>query len=91
MLKLSNQARELEWLLDALRETLASLKSGLEECAVLLSPDHGSKTLVLSSLRSESIKGFATRSGTRVIKGVRMGTLTWSGNKLTESLSGYTS
>lgn len=65
------KARELEWLLDSLQETFNSLKNGLEDCANLLSPEIGATTLVLSSLRSESIKGFVTRHGCRIVKGVR--------------------
>jgi len=64
------QARELEWLLVQLRETLRSLKAGLEECAALLAPSENGSTLVLSSVRSESLKGVVTRIGTRITKGV---------------------
>lgn len=66
------QACELEWLLNTLQETLASLKSGLEECVALLAPQEPGSTLALSSLRSESVKGFVTRVGTRVVKGVSL-------------------
>lgn len=62
-------ARELTWLLSSLQETLAALKAGLEDCARLLAPQEPGSTLVLSSLRSESLKGFVTRIGTRVVKG----------------------
>ena len=63
-------ARELQWFLENIHsETLASLKAGLEECDRLLSPQSGAHTLVLSSLRSESVKGFVTRTGTRIVKG----------------------
>ena len=65
-----SQARELEWLLVQLRETLQSLKAGLEECAALLAPSENGSTLVLSSVRSESLKGLITRIGTRITKGV---------------------
>ncbi|MCJ1226130.1 hypothetical protein MMC12_002779 [Toensbergia leucococca] len=71
-------ARELEWLLNTLQETLASLKSGLEECIALLAPKEPGSTLALSSLRSESVKGFVTRVGTRIVKGdihLRLATL----------------
>ncbi|MCJ1474529.1 hypothetical protein MMC13_003187 [Lambiella insularis] len=71
-------ARELEWLLNSLQETLASLKSGLEECIALLAPNEPGSTLVVSSMRSESVKGFLTRVGTRIVKGdihVRLQTL----------------
>ncbi|OCL07355.1 hypothetical protein AOQ84DRAFT_60450 [Glonium stellatum] len=65
----ASQARELEWLLTELRETLQSLKEGLEKCAALLAPSENGSTLVLSSLRSESLKGLITRIGTRIVKG----------------------
>lgn len=61
--------RELEWLLVSLQDTLRSLKAGLEECAALLAPREPGSTLVLSSLRSENLKGFITRVGTRIVKG----------------------
>jgi hypothetical protein len=66
-----SQARELEWLLRQLRETLQSLKAGLEETAALLAPSENGSTLVLSSVRSECLKGLVTRVGTRIVKGVR--------------------
>lgn len=62
-------ARELQWLLASLQEALHPLKVGLEECAALLAPTEPGATLVLSSLRSEALKGFLTRVGTRVVKG----------------------
>lgn len=62
-------ARELEWLLSALQDTLTSLKAGLEECAALLAPTEPGSTLVLSSLRSENLKGYITRLGARIVKG----------------------
>ncbi|CZT15069.1 uncharacterized protein RCC_00974 [Ramularia collo-cygni] len=62
-------ARELSWLLTCLQTTLRSLKSGLEECASLLAPAEPGSTLPLSSLRSEHLKGFITRVGTRIVKG----------------------
>lgn len=65
----STSARELEWLLSALQDTLASLKAGLEECATLLAPTEPGSTLVLSSLRSENLKGYITRLGGRIVKG----------------------
>ncbi len=66
-----SQQRELEWLLVQLKETLQSLKAGLEECAALLAPSENGSTLVLTSVRSESLKGLVTRIGTRIVKGVR--------------------
>ncbi|KAH8694333.1 RAVE subunit 2/Rogdi [Phaeosphaeriaceae sp. PMI808] len=65
----ASQARELKWLLVQLRETLQSLKAGMEECATLLAPSENGSTLVLSSVRSESLKGVITRIGTRITKG----------------------
>ncbi|KAJ6280631.1 uroporphyrin-iii c-methyltransferase [Bipolaris maydis] len=65
----ASQARELEWLLVQLRETLQSLKAGLDECAALLAPSENGSTLVLTSVRSESLKGLITRIGTRITKG----------------------
>ncbi|RDL35932.1 Uncharacterized protein BP5553_06544 [Venustampulla echinocandica] len=62
-------ARELSWLLDSVQETLASLKSGLEECYALLAPIEPGSTLVTSSPRSESVKGHITRVGTTIVKG----------------------
>ncbi|KAI9842977.1 MAG: hypothetical protein M1837_006714 [Sclerophora amabilis] len=62
-------ARELEWLLASLQESLASLRSGLEECIALIAPQEPGSTLVLSSPRSDSVKGFVTRVGTRVVRG----------------------
>lgn len=64
----STTAAELSWLLNALQEALIALKSGLEECADLLAPREPGSTLVLSSLRSENLKGFITRVGTRIVK-----------------------
>ncbi|KAL2822129.1 Rogdi leucine zipper containing protein-domain-containing protein [Aspergillus cavernicola] len=61
--------RELEWLLRSLQDSLASLREGLHECAALLAPKEPGSTLVLSSLRSENVKGFVTRVGTKVVKG----------------------
>lgn len=60
---------ELQWLLQSLQSSLGSLKDGLEECAALLAPKEPGSTLVLSSLRSENVKGFVTRIGTKIVKG----------------------
>ncbi|KAL1959828.1 hypothetical protein VTO42DRAFT_973 [Malbranchea cinnamomea] len=62
-------ARESKWLLRSLQQSLASLREGLQECAALLSPNQPGSTLVLSSLRSETVKGFVTRVGTKIVKG----------------------
>lgn len=69
--ELVTKARELAWLLDSLQETLESLKSGLDDCYALLSPIEPGNTLVMSTPRSESIKGHVTRVGSRIAKGVR--------------------
>lgn len=61
--------RELEWLLVSLQETLKVLKAGLEDCANLVAPQEPDiTTLVLSTHRTESLKGFITLAGARVIK-----------------------
>ncbi|KAF7505107.1 hypothetical protein GJ744_001247 [Endocarpon pusillum] len=62
-------AKEVQWLLESLQDSLALLKEGLEECVALLAPKEPGSTLVLSSLRSESVKGFVTRVGTKIVKG----------------------
>ncbi|KAE8362804.1 Rogdi leucine zipper containing protein-domain-containing protein [Aspergillus caelatus] len=71
-------ARELEWLLRSLQDSLASLREGLHECAALLAPKEPGSTLVVSSVRSEIVKGFITRVGTEIVKGdiqLRLGSL----------------
>lgn len=64
------QASELRWLLDHLHENFASFKDGLEECVALLLPQEPGSTLALSTVRSESIKGYVTRVGAWIVKGV---------------------
>ncbi|KXX82322.1 hypothetical protein MMYC01_201318 [Madurella mycetomatis] len=63
------QERELDWLVEELRETLTNLKHGLEDCYALLAPIDPGSTLVLSTPRNEIVKGHITRVGTRIIKG----------------------
>lgn len=63
---------EVQWLLQSLQSTLQSLKAGLEECAALLAPTEPGSTLVMSSHKSETVKGVLTRVGTRVVKGVSL-------------------
>ncbi|KAL2065914.1 hypothetical protein VTL71DRAFT_3584 [Oculimacula yallundae] len=65
----ASTARELAWLLDSLQETLADLKSGLEDCYALLAPIEPGSTLVMSSPRSENVKGHVTRVGDAVVRG----------------------
>ncbi|KAK3335028.1 RAVE subunit 2/Rogdi [Neurospora tetraspora] len=63
------QERELDWLVQELRETLTNLKHGLEDCYALLAPIDPGSTLVLSTPRNEIVKGHITRVGTRIVKG----------------------
>ncbi|KAF8475621.1 Rogdi leucine zipper containing protein-domain-containing protein [Kalaharituber pfeilii] len=65
----ASAARELYWLLTSLQDTLSSLRSGLRECIALIQPTEPASTLVLSSSRSESLKGYVTRVGDRIVKG----------------------
>ena len=60
---------ELQWYLNFLQDQLGSLKEGLEDCVALLAPREPGSTLVLSSLRSENVKGHVTRVGTKIVKG----------------------
>ncbi|KAI0116664.1 RAVE subunit 2/Rogdi [Hypoxylon sp. NC0597] len=67
----NEQARELTWLLTSLRDTLAQLKRGLEDCCALLSPsDSAGSTLALTTPRNEIVKGHTTRVGTRLVRGL---------------------
>ncbi|RMZ82743.1 hypothetical protein DV738_g1561, partial [Chaetothyriales sp. CBS 135597] len=69
---------ELQWLLRSLQKALPLFKEGLEECASLLAPREPGSTLVLSSLRTENVKGHVTRIGTKIVKGdihLRLNTL----------------
>lgn len=66
----ARQAKELEWLLEYLQETLESFKEGLEECRRLLAPTEPGSTLAVSSVRSEAVKGYVNRVGADVVKGV---------------------
>ncbi|KAL6237700.1 hypothetical protein BDW75DRAFT_228550 [Aspergillus navahoensis] len=78
--------QELEWLLRSLQDSLASLREGLHECAALLAPKEPGSTLVLSSMRSENVKGFVTRVGTKVVKGdiqLRLSSLSTRGTPTT--------
>src|SRR6187551_2213668 len=65
------QKRELDWLIEALHETLTDLKHGLEHCYSLLAPIDPGSTLAVSTPRNEVVKGYVTRVGTRIVKGVR--------------------
>ena len=62
--------RELEWMINEVRETLRVIKHGLEDCYALLAPIEPGSTLVMSTQRNERIKGHITRVGTRIVKGV---------------------
>ncbi|KAK6821386.1 hypothetical protein PG987_015786 [Apiospora arundinis] len=63
------QARELTWLLDAIHDILKTLKSSLEETYALLAPIDPGATLVVSTPKHETVKGYVTRVGTRLVKG----------------------
>lgn len=64
------QARELEWLLENLQDTFQMVKQGLLQVASLIeSPPEQASTLVLSTHRSEALKGFVTRVGDQITKG----------------------
>ncbi|KAF8416074.1 Rogdi leucine zipper containing protein-domain-containing protein [Tirmania nivea] len=65
----ASAARELSWLLLSLQDTLLSLRTGLQECIALIQPTEPASTLVLSSPRSEALKGYVTRVGDRIVKG----------------------
>ncbi|KAG9235242.1 RAVE subunit 2/Rogdi [Amylocarpus encephaloides] len=85
-----SNARELSWFLDNLQEKLAEFKHGLEDCYARLSPleDPESSTLVISTPKSELVKGHVTRVGTRVVKGslhLRLKTLPSLHLKLSET------
>ncbi|KAJ6264177.1 hypothetical protein Dda_0319 [Drechslerella dactyloides] len=61
-------ARELAWVISEIMEGLLSLRPGLEECLSLLAPSQPGSTLVLSTSRSEGLKGFVTRVGSAIVK-----------------------
>ncbi|KAK9381689.1 RAVE subunit 2/Rogdi [Kockiozyma suomiensis] len=59
---------ELAWLLRDLSTTMKSIYDGLDECVVLMQFDQSPSTLVLSSNRSEALKGFVVRQGKNITK-----------------------
>ncbi|KAK7206924.1 RAVE subunit 2/Rogdi [Myxozyma melibiosi] len=59
---------ELAWLLRDLSTTMKSLYDGLDECIALMQSDQPGSTLVLSSNRSEALKGFVVRQGKNITK-----------------------
>ncbi|KAK9366405.1 RAVE subunit 2/Rogdi [Lipomyces kononenkoae] len=59
---------ELAWLLGDLSATTKSLVDGIEECLSLVRSDQPGSTLVLSSNRSEALKGFVLRVGQNIVK-----------------------
>ncbi|KAK9363121.1 RAVE subunit 2/Rogdi [Lipomyces starkeyi] len=59
---------ELAWLLNDLSSTIGSLEDGLAGCLALLQSDQPGSTLVLSSNRSEALKGFVLRVGQNIVK-----------------------
>lgn len=65
------QDNELRWFIDETLKKCQELKHGLEDCYALLAPIDPGSTLVMSTSRSERVKGTITRVGTRIVKGVR--------------------
>lgn len=63
------KARELAWLLREMGDDLRGLKLSLEDCYQLLKPASQGNTLVVSTPRTEAVKGHITRLGTRITKG----------------------
>ncbi|CAK7229825.1 hypothetical protein SCUCBS95973_007359 [Sporothrix curviconia] len=68
--------RELAWLLTELGDDLRGLQTSLRNCYQLLRPDEGpssssnkGNTLVVSTPRTEAVKGHITRRGTRIARG----------------------
>ncbi|CAN6598384.1 hypothetical protein TRVA0_001S05710 [Trichomonascus vanleenenianus] len=62
------EERELEWLLkETQSEVHNSIKEGLEECLARLCEKHGEYKLVVSSNKSEVLKGIVTRSGPALV------------------------
>ncbi|CAK7215139.1 hypothetical protein SBRCBS47491_002380 [Sporothrix bragantina] len=69
--------RELAWLLTELGDDLRVLQTSLKHCYHLLRPDtssdpncsHKGNTLVVSTPRTEAVKGHITRIGTRIARG----------------------
>ncbi|KAK0387721.1 hypothetical protein NLU13_3966 [Sarocladium strictum] len=60
---------ELRWFIDETLKKCQELKHGLEDCYALLAPIDPGSTLVMSTSRSERVKGTITRVGTRIVKG----------------------
>ena len=63
------KALELKWITAETTSILSELKHGLEDCYALLAPVDPGSTLVMSTSRSEKVKGTITRVGTRIVKG----------------------
>ncbi|CAK7274411.1 hypothetical protein SEPCBS57363_006150 [Sporothrix epigloea] len=67
--------RELVWLLTELGDELRGLQTSLQDCYNLLRPNESSagqnrgNTLVVSTPRTEAVKGHITRCGTQIIRG----------------------
>lgn len=71
MLIYFNKDRELEWIVQETLQICQDLKHGLDDCYALLAPIDPGSTLAMSTHRNEKVKGFLTRVGTRIVKGVR--------------------
>lgn len=63
------KAAELKWITTSTITILSGLKHDLEDCYALLAPVDPGSTLVMSTSRSEKVKGTITRVGTRIVKG----------------------
>lgn len=65
------QSNELEWLLNEIGDDLRGLRVSLQDCYQLLEPSASKQgnTLVVSTPRTEAVKGTITRLGTRITKG----------------------
>ncbi|CAK7271582.1 hypothetical protein SEPCBS119000_004679 [Sporothrix epigloea] len=66
--------RELVWLLTELGDELRGLRTSLQDCYNLLRPHESAgqnkgNTLVVSTPRTEAVKGHITRFGTRITRG----------------------
>lgn len=66
---ISLKATELKWITAETITVLTDLKHGLDDCYALLAPVDPGSTLVMSTSRSEKVKGTITRVGTRIVKG----------------------
>ncbi|KAL1887931.1 hypothetical protein Sste5346_009876 [Sporothrix stenoceras] len=66
---IDTQSNELAWLLREMGDDLRGLKLSLQDCYQLLKPANQGNTLVVSTPRTEAVKGHITRLGTHITKG----------------------